>query len=68
LRKPLADQLLDEAERRQSLMAPVALQDLSVSCQAEGQRLLQDANFLERALVRNRAKARVEDLLAPDKP
>lgn len=68
LRKPLADQLLDEAERRQSLMAPVALQDLSVSCQAEGQRLLQDANFLERALVRNRAKARVDDLLAPDKP
>jgi hypothetical protein len=68
LRKPLADQLLDEAERKQSLQAPVTLQALSQSCQAEGQRLLSDANFLERALVRNRAKARVNDLLAPETP
>jgi hypothetical protein len=66
LRKPLADKLLDEAERVQVLQAPVTLQALSTSCQAEGARLLAEANFLERALVRNRARARVDDLLAPD--
>lgn len=68
LRKAEADQLLDEAERKQSLQAPIVLQALSQDCQLEGQRLLKDANFLERALVRNRARARVDSLLAPDAP
>lgn len=65
LRNPRADQLLDEAERAQQRLSPAALRGLSADCQAEGAKLLSDSNVIERALVRNRAKARVEQLLAP---
>ena len=64
LRKPQADELLDQAEAQQRSLGLAALRTLSADCQAEGDRLLNSANVLERALVRNRAKARVDQLLA----
>jgi hypothetical protein len=64
LRNPQADQMLDEAERAQQKLPALALRQLSSDCQAEGARLLAASNAIERALVRNRAKARVEHLLA----
>ena len=68
LRKAEADRLVDEAKVAQKSLPPEPLQQLSASCQAEGARLFADANALERALVTNRAKARVESLLAAKKP
>lgn len=65
LRKPLADQLLDEAERAQKHASPEALRQLLGECQVEGAKLLRDANFVERALVGNRAASRVEKMLVP---
>jgi hypothetical protein len=66
LRKPLADQLLDEAEATQRHQSEQALGQLAASCRTEGAQLLDDASFLERLLVRNRAAARVDKLLAAD--
>jgi hypothetical protein len=65
LRKEQADVLLLEAEKAQKTMSTDGLRRLSTECQAEGGKLLAKANVIERALVTNRAKARVEDLLAP---
>jgi hypothetical protein len=45
-------------------MAPAALQKLSTDCQAEGGKLYGQASALEQTVVSNRAKARVEKLLA----
>lgn len=67
LRKQQADQLLADAEKAQKRQSPEVLRSLSSGCQAEGAKLLRDSNFVERALVSNRAKARVDALLAPDK-
>lgn len=64
LRKAEADRLVDEAEAEQKGMAPEALGQLSAGCQAEGAKLYASANGLEQALVTNRAKARVDKLLA----
>jgi hypothetical protein len=66
LRKPLADQLLSAAEMQQRSLSAPALAALSAECQAQGAQVLNDANFVERALVRNRAAARVDKLLAPE--
>lgn len=72
LRNPRADELLAEAERTLQGRPEAALRSLSRQCQAEGAELLQRANFLERALVGNRAKARVDKMLrhtrAPSDP
>ena len=65
LRNPQADQLLAEAEQQHRRLAAPAQRQVSTDCQAEAARLLASSNALERALVRNRAKARVEHLLAP---
>lgn len=65
LRKEQADALLLEAEKTQKLMNADGLRRLSSECQAEGGKLLAKANVIERALVANRAKARVDDLLSP---
>lgn len=63
LRNPQADQLLADAEAALKRL-PLATQRQQLQdCQAEGGRILANANALERALVRNRAKARVEQLL-----
>jgi hypothetical protein len=64
LRKEEADQLTAEARESQKEMAPAALQKLSTDCQAEGGKLYGQASALEQAVVSNRAKARVEKLLA----
>lgn len=63
LRGEAADRLLAEAERAQAGQAPAALRQLSADCQAEARTLLDGSNVIERLLVRNRAKARVEHLL-----
>lgn len=65
LRKPLADQLLDEAEKAQKQASPEALRQLLGECHVEGSKLLREANFVERALVGNRAASRVDKMLAP---
>lgn len=65
LRKPQADQLLDEAEKAQKQASPDALRQLLGECQVEGAKLLRDANFVERALVGNRAASRVDKMLTP---
>lgn len=64
LRKAEADRLVEEAEAAQQAMAPEALTQLSAGCQAEGAKLYAGANGLEQALVSNRARARVDKLLA----
>jgi hypothetical protein len=64
LRKEEADQLTAEARESQKGMSAAALQKLSSDCQAEGGRLYGQASALEQAVVSNRAKARVEKLLA----
>ena len=67
LRKAEADKLIDEAKAAQKLMAADALLQLSTGCRAEGAKLYADANGFEQMIVSNRAKARVEKLLAPKK-
>src|SRR5262245_34289816 len=67
LRKAEADRLVEEAEAEQKGMAPDALSQLSAGCQAEGAKLYASANGIEQALVTNRAKARVDKLLAVKK-
>lgn len=64
LRKEQADQLAAEARESQKAMPAAALQKLSSDCQAEGSKLYGQAGALEQAVVSNRAKARVEKLLA----
>lgn len=63
LRGEAADRLLAEAERGQATQPAAALRQLSTDCQAEARQLLDRSNVLERLLVRNRAKARVAQLL-----
>lgn len=67
LRKAEADALLANAEKTQRSQSADSLAKLSSSCQLEADRLLQKANVLERALISNRAKARVDDLVASSK-
>lgn len=64
LRGEAADRLLADAERAQAAQPAAALRQLSADCQAEAVKLLDRSNVLERALVRNRAKARVDQLMA----
>lgn len=65
LRKPQADKLLEEAEAALKIQSPEEQKALLQACQIEGQKTYKDANFVERALVSNRAKARIESLLKP---
>ena len=67
LRNPQADQLLQEAEHWLNGQPTSAQRQLSSDCQAEGSKLLSRSNVLERALVSNRARSRVDKLLAPPK-
>jgi len=68
LRNPQADQLMAEAELAQKQASAESLKQLSHECQGEGAQILRDANFIERSLVGNRARARVDKLLAPPAP
>lgn len=65
LRKTQADKLLEEAEAALKAQNPEEQKALLQACQIEGQKTFRDANFVERALVSNRAKARIESLLKP---
>lgn len=65
LRKPQADKLLEDAEAALKTQSPDEQKALLQACQIEGQKTYRDANFVERALVSNRAKARIESLLKP---
>ncbi len=67
LRKPEADRLIEEATEAQKAMPADALLQLSNGCRAEGAKLYADANGFEQMLVSNRAKARVDKLLAQKK-
>ena len=62
--KEQADQFTAEARENQKTLSSVALQKLSSDCQAEGSKLYGQASALEQAVVSNRARARVEKLLA----
>lgn len=64
LRQAEADRLVDEAKAAQRGQPAEALAQLSAGCQAEGARLYANANGLEQAVVSNRARARVDKLLA----
>lgn len=64
LRKEEADRLTHQAEAAQKTMPLDALRELSSGCQAEGSRLYADAGMLQQMLVSNRARARVDKLLA----
>lgn len=68
LRKEEGDRLTTQAEAAQKSMPPEALRQLSTNCQAEGARLYAEASSLEQMVVSNRAKARVDKLLAAKKP
>ena len=65
LRKPQADKLLEEAEAALKAQSPDEQKALLQACQTEGQKTYKEANFVERALVSNRAKARIEAMLKP---
>ena len=65
LRKPQADKLLEDAEAALKTQSPDEQKALLQTCQIEGQKTLKEANFVERALVSNRAKARIEAMLKP---
>jgi hypothetical protein len=68
LRKPEADRLIEEAKEAQKAMPAEALLQLSTGCRAEGAKLYAEANGFEQMIVSNRAKARVDKLLASKKP
>ena len=65
LRKAQADKLLEEAETALKAQSPDEQKALLQACQVEGQKTYKEANFVERALVSNRARARIESMLKP---
>ena len=72
LRNPEADQMLKAAEARWSQLAPAQQSSRLNRCTQQADQLMADVSGLERFLVRNRAQARVDKLLArephPAKP
>lgn len=66
LRNPQADTLMQDAEKAQKAQGTEQLKALSLACQSEAQVLYKKANFIERALVKNKAQSRVEHLLGPE--
>jgi len=63
LRNPEADQLLKAAEKRWRQSSKGEQEGRFASCTSRAQQLMDDVSGLERFIVRNRAKARVERLL-----
>lgn len=64
LRQAEADRMLRDAKATQRSLAPDARAQMVATCRTEGAQLYADANGLEQALVSNRARARVDKLLA----
>lgn len=63
LRNPEADQMLLAAEQRWRALNKADKLSRQASCTTRGQQLMRDVSALERFLIRNRAKARVDKLL-----
>lgn len=66
LRNPEADQMLKAAEGRWSQLAPAQQATRLSRCTLQADHLMADVTSLERFLVRNRAQARVDKLLAKE--
>lgn len=63
LRNPEADQMLKTAEKRWGQLSKTEQANRLASCTVKAQQLMDDVTGLERFLVRNRAKARVDQWL-----
>lgn len=66
LRNPQADDLLKVAEDRWRQLGAAQQNNRLSQCTQEGQQHMADISGLERYLVRNRAKARIDKLLAKE--
>lgn len=66
LRNPEADRMLKAAEGRWSQLAPAQQSSRLNRCTQQAEDLMEDVTGLERFLVRNRAQARVDKLLAKE--
>lgn len=66
LRNPEADQMLKAAEGRWSQLPPAQQASRLSRCTLQADHLMADVTSLERFLVRNRAQARVDKLLAKE--
>ncbi|MFT3858636.1 MAG: hypothetical protein QM742_14435 [Aquabacterium sp.] len=63
LRSPQAEELLKAAQKRWRLLGRPEQDARLATCTTRAQQLMDDVSFVERFLVRNRAKARVDRLL-----
>lgn len=63
LRSPQAEELLKAAEKRWQQLGRPEQEARLATCTTRARQLMDDVSFVERFLVRNRAKARVERLL-----
>ena len=68
LRKPEADAMLEAATREQTGWRDEQRQALLQACMAEARQILDEANAIERLLVRRSARHRVDQLLEPAAP
>ena len=66
LRNPEADQMLKAAEKRWTKLGKAERETRLATCTTKAQNLMDDVSMLERYLVKNRAEARVERLLAKE--
>lgn len=57
-----AERMLEQAQKSQSGMPPAELAKVQDACQAEGQTLYREANFIERQFVKRAVSARIEKL------
>ena len=62
VRSPQAEELLRSAEKAQADLPPDELQKLQDACQLEGEQLLKDANYFERAFVNQMVRSRMDRL------
>ncbi|HEX6704313.1 MAG TPA: hypothetical protein VF169_06090 [Albitalea sp.] len=62
LRQPQADEMLRNAEKGLGKLTPAELVKLQDACQAEGDQLMKQANFIERLIVQRAVRNRIERL------
>jgi hypothetical protein len=62
VRSKEANELLAAAEKEQAALPPAELSRRQDSCQAEGEQLLAQANYVERYFVARAAQARIDKL------
>jgi len=63
LRNPEADEMLQAAEKRWAQLGKAERAKRLASCTSQAEQLMSDVSGLERFIVRNRARARVDRLL-----